>query len=482
MLRNLLHSAALVAAFILSASLAVSATARNGDTLPPTVAVALKSADIPPGAVAIYVQEAGGAIPRLAFNATQAMNPASTMKLLTTYAALELLGPAHVWTTEARIDAPADNGVLTGNLYIKGSGDPKLTFEQFWLLLRQLRSQGIRDITGDLVLDRSLFASAGAGSAALDDQPLRPYNVGPDALLIGFKTIRLNLQPDAAAKAVRLAVEPLPANLDVVNLIRLGNNGCGNWKDGLRADVSQHGERFRLALTGSYPMSCGQKNWHLSVMPHAQYDFGVFAQLWRELGGTIQGGVRDGAASATAPLVASIDSPSLAEIVRDINKFSNNVMARQLYLTLGAASGRQPCRPEDAEAVVRAWLDARGLRFPELVMENGSGLSRRERISAENLGRLMQAAWKSPLMPEFVASLPLAAVDGTMKKRFNGNGASGQMHIKTGTLEDAKTIAGYVLDRNSRHQIVVFLINHANAQAGQAAQDALLQWVFEGGK
>ena len=479
-LQGLVVRAVLLAVYAwISQAGAVFAQPQEG-RLPAAVTAALKSAGIPASAVAVQVQEIGATVPRLSVNAAQPMNPASVMKLVTTYAALEMLGPAYAWKTEVRIDAAVAEGVLTGDLYLKGGGDPKLTFEQFWLLLRQLRAQGIRDIGGDLVLDRSLFAPPEPDPAAFDDQPLRPYNVSPDALLVGFKAIRLDLAPDATTKTVQLAAEPRPANLDIVNLIRLGNNGCGDWKDKLRADISQHAERFRLVLTGSYSASCGAKPWHLSVMPHAQYDFGVFVQLWRELGGDIKGGVRDGAAPATARPVAAIESPSLAEIVRDINKYSNNVMARQLYLTLAAESGRRPARPADAEVAIRAWLDARGLRFPEMVMENGSGLSRRERISAESLGRLLQAAWKGATMPEFVASLPLTAVDGTMKKRLNGNGAAGQAHIKTGTLDGAKAIAGYVLDRNGRPQAVVFLINHANAQAGQAAQDALLQWVFDG--
>ena len=448
--------------------------------LPAAVAAALKSAAIPVSAIAIHVQEAGATTPRIAVNAAQPMNPASVMKLVTTFAALEILGPAYTWKTEARIDAPVVDGVLNGDLYLKGSGDPKLTFEQFWLLLRQLRAQGIRDIGGDLVLDRSLFELPEQDAVAFDDQPLRPYNVRPDALLLSFKTIRLSLSSDALTKTVQVAAEPQPANLDIVNLVRLGNNGCGDWKEALRADVSQRGERFRLVLTGNYSASCGQKNWHLGVMPHADYALGVFTQLWTELGGKLKGSVRSSGAPVGAHLVASIESPSLAEIVRDINKYSNNVMARQLYLTLGVEAGKRPARPEDAEAAIRAWLDTNGLSFPEMIVENGSGLSRRERLSAESLGRLLQAAWRSPLMPEFVASLPLTAVDGTMKKRLNGNATSGHAHIKTGTLDGAKAIAGYVLDRNGRNQAVVFLINHPNAQAGQAAQDALLEWVYAG--
>ncbi len=462
---------------------ALSVAARPDTGLPPAVAKALAAAQIPASAVGVVVQELGASAPRLEVNAGAAMNPASTMKLVTTLAALELLGPAYTWKTTAWSSAPLDNGVLAGDLVLRGGADPRLTFEQFWLLLRQLRARGVGRIAGDLVLDRGLIAAEADGQ--FDDKPLRPYNVGPDALLLNFKAVRLRLVPDLDKQTVLALAEPEPANLDITNLIKLraGNGGCGDWKEGLRADLTQHANRWRLALTGSYPAACGEKTWNHGLLPHPAYIHGVFEQLWRELGGSLAGDVRDGAVPADARQLAAIESPSLAEIVRDINKYSNNVMARQLFLTLGAESlaerGRRPARTEDADAAVRAWLDSRGLRFPELVLDNGSGLSRRERISAGNLARLLAAAWSSPLMPEFVASLPLNAVDGTMKKRLNGNGITGRAHIKTGTLEGVKTIAGYVLDRNGRRQIVVFLVNHPNAGAAQPAQDALLTWVYE---
>jgi D-alanyl-D-alanine carboxypeptidase/D-alanyl-D-alanine-endopeptidase (penicillin-binding protein 4) len=207
---------------------------------------------------------------------------------------------------------------------------------------------------------------------------------------------------------------------------------------------------------------------------------GVFLQLWAELGGTLTGGVRDGTVPADARAVAVSPSPTLAEAVRDINKFSNNVMARQLFLTLGMEAGRRPASADDADAAIRSWLDARGLGIPELVLENGSGLSRRERISAEGLGRVLQAAWRSSVMPELMASLPVTATDGTMRKRLKQNGVAGQAHIKTGSLEGVRSIAGYVLDKSGRRWIVVFFVNHAHAGAAQPAQDALLEWVYAG--
>jgi D-alanyl-D-alanine carboxypeptidase/D-alanyl-D-alanine-endopeptidase (penicillin-binding protein 4) len=450
--------------------------------LPAPVTQALKHAGIPQAATALWVAEVDAARPRLAVNARAALNPASTMKLVTTYAALDLLGPAYVWKTEAFTSGTLNDGVLTGDLHLRGGGDPKLTYDQFGRLLRQIRARGIREIRGDLVLDRGAFAISAADPARFDAQPMRPYNVAPDALLVNFKAVTLQLIPDLANRKLIVAMEPAPTNLDLINQVTLGNgNGCGDWKEKLRADTFSHGTTTRLVLTGVFPQSCGEQRWNIAVMDHPQFVLGVFLQLWTELGGTLTGGVRDGTVPADARAVAVSPSPTLAEVVRDINKFSNNVMARQLYLTLGMEAGRRPASADDADAAIRSWLDARGLGVPELVLENGSGLSRRERISAEGLGRVLQAAWRSSVMPELMASLPVAATDGTMKKRLKQNGIAGQAHIKTGSLEGVRNIAGYVLDKSGRRWIVVFFVNHAHAGGAQAAQDALLQWVYERG-
>ena len=454
----------------------------GANDLPAPVAQALKGAGIPIAATAVWVKEVDAATPRLALNARVALNPASTMKLVTTFAALDLLGPAYVWQTEAFARGSLNDGVLTGDLHLRGGGDPRLTYDQFGRLLRQINAHGIREIHGDLVLDRSAFAVSSNEPGRFDAQPMRPYNVAPDALLVNFKAVTLTLIPDPAQKTLTVGMEPAPVNLDLINKITLGNgNGCSDWKERLRADTFSHGLNTRLVLTGTFPASCGEQRWNIAVQEHPQFVLGVFLQLWAELGGSLTGGVREGPVAADARAVGLLPSPTLTEVVRDINKFSNNVMARQLFLTLGMEAGHRPASPEDGDAAIRSWLDARGLSMPELVLENGSGLSRRERISAEGMGRLLQAAWKSAVMPELMSSLPVTATDGTMKKRLKQNGVAGQAHIKTGSLEGVRSLAGYVLDKGGRRWIVVFFVNHANAAGAQAAQDALLQWVYERG-
>jgi D-alanyl-D-alanine carboxypeptidase/D-alanyl-D-alanine-endopeptidase (penicillin-binding protein 4) len=182
-----------------------------------------------------------------------------------------------------------------------------------------------------------------------------------------------------------------------------------------------------------------------------------------------------------ARVLVEHESPSLADVVRDINKYSNNVMARELFLTMGAEVARQPGNADRSQRTVRAFYTARGVALPDLVIDNGSGLSRRERISARSMVAVLQAAWASPVMPEFVSSLPLVGFDGTMRRRLNQQTVAGQAHVKTGTLADARAVAGYVLAASGRMYVVVLMVNHANAGGAQAAQDALLQWVYDRG-
>jgi len=433
--------------------------------LPEPVAKALRDAKVPQSSVSIVVQEVGAQRPELALNAKAARNPASVMKLVTTYAALELLGPAYRWKTEAYLDGD--------DLVLKGSGDPKLTYESFWILLRNLRARGVRELR-DVVVDRSEFTSIAL--APIDDELFRPYNVLPDALLVNFKALRFVFLPEN--DRVRLFVEPSLPGLEVVNSLRLSPGACPDGRAFRElTQATFQSKPPRAAFTGLYPVSCGEKELLVALHQPEDYLAAIIRLLWTELGGTWQGALREGAAGPHAKLIYTHDSEPLAESVRDINKFSNNVMARQLYLTIAAELGGAPGHPDTAARAIAQWLVFKGIDAPELVLENGSGLSRHERASAATLMALLQAAWRSAVMPEFVASLPVAASDGTMRRRLHGEPVSGNAHMKTGLLADARAMGGYVLDRAGRRHAVVMIANHANAPQAEPAFDALLQWV-----
>ena len=444
-----------------------------GNELPSVVRDALKQQHIPSASVGIEVSELSSETPLISINAQQGMSPASTMKLLTTYAGLELLGPSYTWKTEAYLEGKLEKGVLHGNLVLKGYGDPKFNIEQFWLWLSELRARGLRDIQGDLVLDRTFFNLPEENPADFDNDPLRAYNVGPDALLLNFNTLRLRYLPDG--NRLKIISEP------PLDGVRLDNQlapqpapNCENWDDSIR--IQARGDS--VVLQGGYPSECGEREQNLNVMPHTRYVAAVFNAIWQELGGTLKGNTREGPVKKDAQLFATHYSAPLSETIRDINKFSNNVMARQLFLTLGTADlSHTTASVPFAEQAMRRWLIQKKLNFPELILENGAGLSRRERISAHHLAQLLRSAAFSPLSAEFTASLPILGIDGSVKKRLKDTTAVGHAHLKTGTLENVKTIAGYIKSKSGREWIIVFFINHPNAKLGQAAQDDLIEWV-----
>ena len=453
---------------ILALLLATTCAAAQG--LPAEVEAALAKARLPRDALSLLVIEAEGkAAPRLSHRAGVAMNPASVAKLVTTYAALELLGPAFSWSTPVYVDGTVQGGTLTGNVYLQGQGDPKLVVERLWLLLRRLQGLGIRQVQGDIVLDRSAFEVAPQDAGAFDGEPLRPYNAAPDALLLNFRSVVMTFVPDRNGRAQVQYEPPLAGVQTTPSVPLLATGDCGDWRGSLKADFSDAG---RIRFGGGYPAACGERAWPVAYSDPESYAARAIAGLWAEMGGKLSGQVRDGRAPAGLKPAFAVQSPALAEVVRDINKYSNNVMAQQLFLTLSLQQkgvGTQ----EGSRELVRAWWRERIGGEPPAI-GNGSGLSRDERITAQQLARLLQLAWASPLMPELLASLPVAGTDGTLKRMRVRS--AGLAHLKSGSLRDVTAVAGIVHGASGRRYVLVAIANHPNAAAARPAIDALIDW------
>ncbi len=441
------------------------------ETLPPAVAAALAQARVPASALSVLLVDAQQpATTYLSQRAEQPVNPASVMKLVSTFAALDLLGPAYTWTTTVHTDGAITDGVLQGNLYIRGNGDPKLVTEKLWLLMRRVQGLGIRRIAGDIVLDRSAFALPPTDPGAFDGEPLRPYNATPDALLINYKSLVMTFTPDAPAGVARVSVEPPLAGVAVPASVPLLSNGCGDWRGGLKGDFR---DPMNLQLQGGYPLACGERVWPLAYPAPERFAERAVLGMWQSLGGQLDGRVREGTVPAASSARIALPSPPLAEVVRDVNKFSNNVMAQHVFLALGAGAG-QPVTFDAARTRTALWWRERiAAEGPLPEVDNGAGLSRSARITAQGLARLLQVAWASGLMPDLTASLPVSGMDGTLRRSRT---ATGQAHLKTGSLADVAAIAGYVHAANGRRLVLVAVINHPNANAARGAFEALLSW------
>ncbi len=465
---------ALASSLVLAAAAAPAAAA-----LPRPVARAFLDARVPLASVSVVVQRAGASRPLVVHNPDRARTPASVMKLVTTLAALEVLGPDHRFRTEAFLRGRLEGGTLEGDLVLKGHGDPKITIEQWQALMGELRAHGLDTIRGDLVLDRSDFSLPPHDPAAFDGEPLKPYNVGPDALLVNFKSVKFAFAPSADGGAVDIAMEPSMPSVALGNQATLDTTAaCADWRGALGAAFLDRRNAAAAQFRGHYAQDCGAREWYVALLDHPHYVHGIFTWGFNAAGGHFTGALREGKAPAGAAPFAVLESPPLYDIVRDVNKLSNNVMASQLFLALAAARMPLPATFDKAAKVVKRWLASQKLAMPELAIHNGSGLSREDRISAASLARLLAAADASPTRDEFASSLAVAAMDGTVERRFQNGSVAGQALLKTGSLEGVRSLAGYVIDAQGRRWIVAAIVNDPHAADARDALDALVQWVY----
>ena len=433
--------------------------------LPRPVLPALAQAQVPPQAASFWVADLSAGQVRISHRAGQAMNPASAIKLLTTSAALELLGPQYTWRTTVLADGALQGPLLKGHLVLRGGGDPKLVIERLQSMLAQVQAAGIKAIEGDIVLDRSLWRVPVVHPGQFDGEPLKPYNAQPDALLVNFKSLVLTFTPEPERGRAAVRIEPALAGVQVDESVPLAKGvRCEDWRASLQAVLDQ---AQQVSFRGPYPASCGERSWPTAYAEPESFAARTIEAAWRALGGGLSGRVREATPSEIAELARSgtlgrspaalrLDAPSLPllDIVQD-----------------------PPGSPEAARAVLLVGWRERQPHSEPPVIDNGSGLSRTQRITARALGELLQRMAASPVADELLASLPVAGVDATMRQRARA--VAGQAWLKTGSLRGVSAIAGYAQASGGRRYVGVGVINHENASAGRAALDALVQWVVQ---
>jgi serine-type D-Ala-D-Ala carboxypeptidase/endopeptidase (penicillin-binding protein 4) len=450
--------------------------------VPAPIRARLAAAGLPDDSLSFVLQRSDGRT--LAAHAPLSpMQPASTLKLLTSLVALETLGPAWRGRSELLAAGRLEAGVLHGDLVLRGMGDADLDAEAFTAMLRMARLKGVREVRGDLLLDRTAFdpARADIGVAPFDETPQFRYNVIPDALSLNTNLLRIDLASDA--RTVRAALDPPLDRVSIMPAFTLVDAVCGDWDDEtMSTEVIRAGRgRIEIRLGGPFPRDCGAGT-AVNVIDRVEYAERLFRAAWGSLGGKFRGRARDAPAPAAARPLASHRSRALAELVHDIDKRSDNPTARLVYLALGNTAAAPPDGPtaQRAQRVVREWLQRRNIDATGLVLENGSGLSRRERIAPATLAHVLRAGLASPWAPEFVASLPIAGVN---TRRLRGTPAEGSARLKTGTLRDASGLAGYLKDADGSTLVFVAMINDpaAGKEVARPILDALVEWALATG-
>jgi D-alanyl-D-alanine carboxypeptidase/D-alanyl-D-alanine-endopeptidase (penicillin-binding protein 4) len=461
--------------------------------LPPAVAQALQQNGIRQDEIGVLVLRGDAAV--LEHRAGLPMQPASTMKLVTTLVGLERLGPAFRGRTELRTTGQVEDGVLRGSLYLKGGADADLSSEHIADMLRALRYDGIERIEGDLVLDRGLFqpARTDLGLPPFDESPEAYYNVIPDALLVNKNMLQLDMR--STASRLQLRMHPALERVSVTSEMTLVDADCARWEAGWQLPEArrQADGRIKVVLRGTFPKNCN-RSYGVNVLDRDDYVGRLVREIWSDQGGVLSGRTITGATPPEARLLAAHASRQLPELVRDTNKPSDNALARTLFLSLGslqadpvAGSLALPATEEStfarADAAVRGWLREKQIDDTGFVIDNGSGLSRIERISAQQMAHLLQAGLRSPWAPEFQSSIPIGAVDGTMRRRLQDSPAAGRARLKTGSLRNVTALAGYVPDANGIPCVFVAMINSEQSGngRGRAVLDTLVDWVARSG-
>ena len=454
----------------------------HAQPLPEAMRNALQRAGLSEDSIGVVVMPVAAGAALVAHRSDVAMQPASTIKLVTSAVALDRLGANHRGNTELLSAAVLLGDVLDGDLVLRGGADPELGLPQLWALLAELRYLGIRTIRGDVILDRSLFkpARSDIGLPPFDEAPEFPYNVIPDALQLAGNLLSLELQSDA--HEVRARVLPELTRIEIVNRLELIDAPCGEWDKGQNWQTpvtSKQRGTIRIELKGRFPRNCQQRP-ALQLMDRTELADRLLRHAWESLGGRWRGQAREGKAPADARLLARRESRPWGEVLRVVNKRSDNPLTRLLFLSLGVAAAKTEQTSTQtptallAEREVKRWFTEHGIPTEGLVMENGSGLSRIERITPMQLARVIQVALSGPWASELLMSMPVAGVDG---ERFKGSAAATRARLKPGGLRTVGSLAGMVQDADGKPYVMVAIVNADMPVRGRQAINELVEWI-----
>jgi len=404
------------------------------------------------------------------------LNPASNVKLYTSAAVLARLGPEYRFDTEVLADAAPSGGAVK-SLYVKGKGDPTFVTERVWALAGDIAHRGVKVVNGDIVVDDAYFDGEREGPGYDQEKGDRSYLAPIGALSLNFNSVAIHVAAGArAGDKGRVEVEPASEYVEIDN--RAKTVKANGRRRVTPASFRLPNGRQRIVVDARLPLGSRDQVFYRKIDDPPAY-FGFTLKRLLELRGVkVKGQVRHGGAPAGAKLLVVAESESLGEIVRKLDKTSNNFVAEQLLKTLGAEKKGPPGSwPKGVEAV-EDFLAEAGIPRGAYVMKNGSGLNDTNRFSARQTVTLLREMWRRfPVMADFVAALPVAGKDGTTRWRMEG--CEGRLRAKTGTLESVTSLSGYVETAGRDRLVFSILVNdfpgraHLTVRAVDAVGNAL---------
>ena len=415
--------------------------------------------------------------PLITHNEKNFFNPASLAKIVSTFIALEVLGPQFSWQSDFYHNGTINGDTLNGDLIFKGRGDATFSINNLENSIRKIQRKGLKKINGNLILDMSYFG-LDSKEKTFDNDPMRAYNALPTPVVIQSNTMNFIF----TTKDSNLDIESNPdiEYVTIKNNIKITNNRCIDWKSKLNYRTKKENSKIKVIFSGKYSRKCGTKSINLSVLDDNKYFYNIFKDRWNANGGDFSGDLDvTFIKGADWKVLHSHISKPLSEVIRDTNKYSLNLLARNTMLTVLAEDSDLLVLESSVNKYVQKWLKKNNLPYKGLFFENGAGLSRNSVLTSEQLLLLMEKIYYDPLMPEMLSSFPISGVDGTLKRRMNYSSFKKSAHFKTGSMKNVNAIAGFLLDKNKEMKIFIFIMNDLAAKDSHRLQEALITQAFK---
>lgn len=395
--------------------------------------------------------------------------PASVSKVFTAYTALKKLKPTAVFSTRVYTTGTLKDGLLTGDVYLRGGGDPSLTSERMWMLVNELKRSGIRAIEGNMVADSGYYDEEKNPSSRPKYLRDQAYNAPVGALSFNFNTTTIFVRPaEAPGERPVVFTDPENSYIDVVNQATTGSDGSSMTLNVSRTNFVEGDLGDTVLLKGSIPADAKEQRFYRNIVNPALYTLHMFKTFWEARGLKFTGQTKEGSVPAGAKLVLEFDSMPLWHVVWGMNKFSNNFVADQILKKVGAEVQGAPGSIEKGLATMRDVLSDIGIRPGDYTISDGSGLTRETRVTPRQVVKVLRAAHKDfGMMPEFVASFGIAGEDGTLRNRMPTEELQGQLRAKTGSIDGVAALAGYVPTANGELVAFAILFNDKRMKLGR---------------